>query len=961
MPQSDPNRGVPNLTKPVIGLSTQLQQIVDSSIKEQSWKYPAYVATTDDVDLSNPSTDSYDGEQVPVGFRILARAQSDGTENGLYNFWGVGIPMTRTDDADTAQKLIGAKVMVLKGGLYANTEWKQTSDDIALGVTAITWVEASLPSQPEATILGRAIGSGTGVPVPLTEAQQRELLWNSTNIVFDETGDLEATIDSVGANVKTIIVYQETSITTTPYTVPDNVTVEFIKGGKMANPTSAKTINWYGQIKADVYQNIFGEATQGNLTINLQPGSTMIASAGWFGAVDDLGLNGILEPSQPGTDSSPHINACIQAAQNRMPVWLPQGRYHASYILGYRVKDQVLLEILDADQNGNESDRLKSFKFLGGNLMDSQSRTLVYGDMDGGCIVNIQGARNGEIANLSVVGKNRAPYFLTKQLQPSSGTQQQISGTWSVSAGTGSFTGSGGAATTELEVGQSITPVNATGNNESLIIDTIADDDTFTTTTNHTATLAGVAVKKYRKDIENYVTDGIDIGVKTALTGIGVDYNDTTGLTTEYGTKNTKIRNCLVQNTYIAYGHDIGGNVQGDTTTYENIKATYNAISIACGGTQNRSVEVNHFEFGYAHTAYDNVTHGEVGGSFFKFQYGQITNHARWLNATTAFGGDLMMRDVFGEFNGRFGVVGGANNGNEITISGNQSKWDPNVFVSPVKFLEGNTPITFENHSFRMNDQKLFVFDNAKSTKFNDCKFTSDAGLPVIVGDQLNPQRLRLTNCERFNNASDYREDLNDTYIIPKASAGTYIQLEPWHKRVIQEGYGEIATEHTVKRSRANIYQITSLSAKHSWTSGVDTITVPSGYDDIATIGDLFSMQSFEGDSVIMGEITDIDYGANTIEVTPLWHNHSYEATPGTAYLYSRHYFSIDTLTGSITAGTNSVTVPDDSFYEVNQLVFFPKDNVVRRITAKPGSNVLTLHSTVPSEHIDADIRDATV
>ena len=70
------------------------------------WKEPCEVATTANVNLSNPATDTFDGVQISSGDRILVRAQSAGSEadNGIYVFNGSSSAMTRATDADSAQE-----------------------------------------------------------------------------------------------------------------------------------------------------------------------------------------------------------------------------------------------------------------------------------------------------------------------------------------------------------------------------------------------------------------------------------------------------------------------------------------------------------------------------------------------------------------------------------------------------------------------------------------------------------------------------------------------------------------------------------------------------------------------------------------------------------------------------------------------------------------------------------------
>lgn len=107
------------------------------------WKEPAVAASTGNLDLSNPGTSSFDGVTLSSGDRILIRAQTDQSENGIYDFNGSSSAMSRSSDADTAGELQGAAIFVSKGNTYADQAFTQTADDINLGTTSLVWVRFS--------------------------------------------------------------------------------------------------------------------------------------------------------------------------------------------------------------------------------------------------------------------------------------------------------------------------------------------------------------------------------------------------------------------------------------------------------------------------------------------------------------------------------------------------------------------------------------------------------------------------------------------------------------------------------------------------------------------------------------------------------------------------------------------------------------------------------------------------
>jgi hypothetical protein len=101
------------------------------------WKDVCRAATTGNITLSG--TQTVDGIALVANDRVLVRAQTDPTENGIYivaaGAWA------RSFDADSASELRGATVVIEEGTINADRRFAQTSDSITLGVTAIVFVD----------------------------------------------------------------------------------------------------------------------------------------------------------------------------------------------------------------------------------------------------------------------------------------------------------------------------------------------------------------------------------------------------------------------------------------------------------------------------------------------------------------------------------------------------------------------------------------------------------------------------------------------------------------------------------------------------------------------------------------------------------------------------------------------------------------------------------------------------
>jgi hypothetical protein len=104
---------------------------------------------TSNINIAAPGT-TIDGVALnsadPTLSRVLLVGQTNGTENGIWQFTGSGSAMTRATDSDTAQKLLGAYVFVTLGTAQGNSGWiNETQSPITIGITAQTWVRFQAP------------------------------------------------------------------------------------------------------------------------------------------------------------------------------------------------------------------------------------------------------------------------------------------------------------------------------------------------------------------------------------------------------------------------------------------------------------------------------------------------------------------------------------------------------------------------------------------------------------------------------------------------------------------------------------------------------------------------------------------------------------------------------------------------------------------------------------------------
>ncbi len=151
-----------NLPAPVASDEPVRLQDLNSAVEGVAWKDSCRVASQVNVNLSSPGS-SIDGITLTSGDRVLIKAQTSTSENGIYIWNGAATLMTRSTDTSTADELEGAVVMV-EEGTSAQTSWRQTSVNFTLDSGAVAW-----------TLFGSAAGAASetspGVAELATQAE----------------------------------------------------------------------------------------------------------------------------------------------------------------------------------------------------------------------------------------------------------------------------------------------------------------------------------------------------------------------------------------------------------------------------------------------------------------------------------------------------------------------------------------------------------------------------------------------------------------------------------------------------------------------------------------------------------------------------------------------------------------------------------------------------------------------
>ena len=244
--------------------------------------------------------------------------------------------------------------------------------------------------------------------------------------------------------------------------------------------------------------------------------------------------------------------------------------------------------------------------------------------------------------------------------------------------------------------------------------------------------------KLYSAAITDYQSEGVNSSAKTAYSGISIDANEG-----EPGSANTIIKYCRISKFYVGINVNAAGETQGDMLSVEHNAFRYNAIHIAIGNSQARSIAITRCDFDRGHTVIDNLTFGL--GSTVNFSRNQITHCYQLLNYTTAAGGPSEMSGNYAEMVGRIGKVLGGRNQNTLTMRDGTLKFVPKTYKVNT-FFEGQSNLLISSCLIQVNRNQELVFKNSKNTKFENTRFRCKKGKPTITGDNLSFENCTIAS-----------------------------------------------------------------------------------------------------------------------------------------------------------------------------------------------------------------------
>ena len=190
-----------------------LTRLRAEQISDIDYKQAVRVITVANVTLSGGAPTPVDGVNLSAGDRVLVTGQSTASQNGIYQVETVGTGSNGTwirssDTNATGELEAGAIVMVTEGTVYADTQWKLTTDNpIVIGTTALTFEQNTGYAFGNIFANGTAVlANSVGSTVTFTAGNNIAITGNNTSktVTIAVTGVSTANISNGTSNVTVV-------------------------------------------------------------------------------------------------------------------------------------------------------------------------------------------------------------------------------------------------------------------------------------------------------------------------------------------------------------------------------------------------------------------------------------------------------------------------------------------------------------------------------------------------------------------------------------------------------------------------------------------------------------------------------------------------------------------------------------------------------------------------------------
>jgi hypothetical protein len=182
-------------------------------IYDIDYKQATRVITVANVTLSGGAPSQVDGVNLSLNDRVLVTGQTNRAQNGIYEVSTVGSGANGTwvrsgDTNTTGELLAGTIVMVTEGLIYADTQWKLTTNDpITIGVSELVFEQNSAFAFGNVNANGTAVlANSVGSTINFTAGNNISITGNNTSktVTIGVTGISLNSISNGTSNVNVV-------------------------------------------------------------------------------------------------------------------------------------------------------------------------------------------------------------------------------------------------------------------------------------------------------------------------------------------------------------------------------------------------------------------------------------------------------------------------------------------------------------------------------------------------------------------------------------------------------------------------------------------------------------------------------------------------------------------------------------------------------------------------------------
>jgi hypothetical protein len=182
-------------------------------IYDIDYKQATRVITVANVTLSGGAPSQVDGVNLSLNDRVLVIGQSNAAQNGIYDVDTLGSGSNGTwvrsgDTNSTGELLAGTIVMVTEGVIYADTQWKLTTDNpITIGVSELVFEQNSAFAFGNVNANSTAVlANSVGSTISLSAGDNISIIGNNTSktVTIGVTGISLNSISNGTSNVNVV-------------------------------------------------------------------------------------------------------------------------------------------------------------------------------------------------------------------------------------------------------------------------------------------------------------------------------------------------------------------------------------------------------------------------------------------------------------------------------------------------------------------------------------------------------------------------------------------------------------------------------------------------------------------------------------------------------------------------------------------------------------------------------------